>query len=60
MITELILFFYFKGGVSLHSQPKVSILNFLIRLVLKKSTIRKVLRTLILHINNSKKLLTNQ
>ena len=27
--------------------------------ILKKSTIQKVLRTLILHVNNSQKLLTN-
>ena len=52
-----------KKGVSLHSQPIVRFreyfVYFLMRKKSKKSTIQKVLRTLILHINNSQKLLTN-
>ena len=52
-----------KEGVSLHSQPKARFreyfVYFLMRQKSKKSTIQKVLRTLILHINYCQKLLIN-
>ena len=56
--------FLFEEGVSLHFQPKVRFRGYFVYLLMrqnskKKSTIRKVLRTLILHINNFPKLITN-
>ena len=53
-----------KESVSLHSQQKEGFREYFEYFLMrpksfKKSVIRKVLRKLILHINNSKKLLKN-
>ena len=57
------IFFLIKEGVWLHSQPKVRFREYFVYFLMKqkpkKSTIQNMLRTLMLHINNSEKLLKN-
>ena len=56
---------FFKEAVLLHSQPKVKFREYFVYSLMrqksekKKTTIQKVLRTSILHMNNSQKLLKN-
>ena len=63
-LENLFVFFALKEGVSLHSQQKVRFKEYFEyflrdKNMKKKTIIRKVVRTLKLHINNCNKLLKN-